>query len=77
MLNEPDPFSGEDSDGSIVSYLWEQTSGQSVSLAGSDSSRATFDILTVTGTTELAFRLTVTDNSGAMATDEIVITLTP
>jgi chitinase len=64
-----------DSDGSIVSYLWEQVSGMSVTLNNATSSQADFDIPTIIGVTNLVFSLTVTDNQGATDTDEVLIIL--
>jgi hypothetical protein len=66
---------GNDQDGSIASYLWEQTSGTSVTLINANTGQAYFDIPAITGTTELRFTLTATDNLGATATDEVVITV--
>jgi hypothetical protein len=64
-----------DSDGSIVSYLWEQVSGMSVILNNASTSQAYFDIPTILGRTELRFSLTVIDNQGATAIDEVLIIL--
>ncbi|MGX5203202.1 PKD domain-containing protein [Aliikangiella sp. IMCC44632] len=66
-----------DSDGSIVSYQWTQTSGTSVSLNGSDTSSATFMAPTRTEPEDLYFTFTVTDDDGATASDTLVITVTP
>ncbi|PHS19507.1 MAG: hypothetical protein COA86_04285 [Kangiella sp.] len=68
--------SGSDPDGTIISYLWEQTAGISVTLVNPSASQAYFDIPTITNTVELRFTLTVTDDIGAIATDEVVITIT-
>ena len=67
--------SGTDSDGTIVSYSWAQTSGTSVTLQNSDSSTATFEAPEVTTDEQLIFELTVKDNDGAVATDSVQITI--
>ncbi|WKV12902.1 PKD domain-containing protein [Marivirga harenae] len=58
--------SGTDDDGTISNYLWEKTSGPSVSLSNVNNSTATASNL-VTGT--YTFRLTVTDDDGASDSD--------
>jgi PKD repeat protein len=67
--------SGSDSDGSIVTYRWRQVSGPGVVLSGSNTSQARFMTPSVFVTTPLTFELTVTDNDGATASDEVVITV--
>jgi len=63
--------SASDSDGSIASYLWLQTSGPAVALANSDSAEVSFSAPQESAT--LTFRLTVTDNEGATANDDVSI----
>lgn len=66
-----------DSDGSIVSYLWEQTSGSpGVTIVDADRDRASFDAPQVGTDTTLTFRLTVTDDDGLTDTDEVMIQVT-
>ncbi|HWK50917.1 MAG TPA: glycosyl hydrolase family 18 protein, partial [Steroidobacter sp.] len=65
--------SGTDSDGSIASYRWTQTSGPTVTLNGATSATATFNAPQVTTSTSLTFRLTVTDNLGATGTDDVTV----
>jgi len=60
-----------DSDGSIVSYSWAQTSGETVSLTDADTATATFTTPDIGGLLE--FSLTVADNQGATATDSVTI----
>jgi uncharacterized protein YfaP (DUF2135 family) len=67
--------SGTDSDGTIASYSWVQTSGTSVTLQNADSSTATFQAPEVAADEQLIFELTVTDDDGASATDSIQITI--
>jgi len=65
-----------DSDGSIVSYNWVQTTGDSVVLTGSDTGAPSFPIPAVSTNTSLTFTLTVTDDGGATATDDVVVLVT-
>ena len=62
-----------DPDGSITSYAWLQTAGPAVTIVGSDSLEASFDAPEESA--NLKFRLTVTDNGGATAYDEVTITV--
>ena len=68
--------SGSDSDGTIASYAWSQTSGDSVDITNASSASASFTAPSVDADTALVFRLTVTDNDGATATDDVTITVT-
>lgn len=65
-----------DSDGSIVSYAWTQTSGPSVTLIGADSVNSSFATDTFTQSETLQFTLTVTDNKGATASDSVAVSVT-
>jgi hypothetical protein len=60
--------SGSDGDGTISSYSWSKVSGGNISFSAPSSPSTT-----VSGLTQgnYNFRLTVTDNSGATATDEV------
>jgi hypothetical protein len=60
-----------DSDGTIASYAWAQTSGTTVTLAGSGATR-TFTPATIGSRT---FQVTVTDDDGATATDSVTVTV--
>lgn len=61
-------------DGTITSYLWEQTSGQSVVLSGAATSRPSFTAPYVQqGGDTLVFRLTVTNNNNVPDTDTVNI----
>ncbi len=72
-----------DSDGTIASYQWEQVSGPTTaSLSGSTSATLSVDNLKLDETFAAqsrpegyVFRVTVTDNSGASATDEVRVKL--
>lgn len=65
-----------DADGTIVSYRWQQIAGPSVRLRNASTAVASFRAPEVKQTTILTFRLTVTDNDGGTATDEVSITVT-
>lgn len=69
--------SGGDQDGSIVSYAWTQIAGPTVLLSGSDSMSASFTAPQTSGSQALVFRLTVTDDDGATAIDEVTVTTQP
>ena len=65
-----------DSDGTVETYRWEQVYGPSVLL--SDKNQASTSFVApeaTTGSQVLTFRLTVTDDNDATATDEVVVTI--
>jgi gliding motility-associated-like protein len=66
--------SGTDSDGSIASYLWTKVSGGAATLTNANMASLTASAL-VAGT--YVFRLTVTDNQGAQASDDATVTVNP
>ena len=70
---------GTDSDGRITGYQWTQLTGTKVSLTAIDLDAAHFSFVAPsTGaedSTTLEFRLQVTDNDGATATDTVVFTI--
>lgn len=69
--------SGSDPEGGSLSYGWAQTGGSpTVTLSGSGGASASFMAPAVTADTALAFRLTVTDSGGRMATDTVSVTVT-
>jgi VCBS repeat-containing protein len=69
------PGSGSDPDGTIASYAWAQTAGPTVALSGANAATASFTAPQVTASTVLTFRLTVTDNAGATASDTVNVTV--
>jgi lysophospholipase L1-like esterase len=68
---------GTDTDGSIVSVAWVQSSGSLMTLNGADTYNATFTAPAVTQEMTLTFRLTVIDNEGLTASDDVIITVNP
>lgn len=67
--------SGTDPDGNISSYEWVKISGPTGSAFSSQNSAATSVTGLVAGTYQ--FQLTVTDNSGATASDVVMINVLP
>ncbi|HEY9049613.1 MAG TPA: tandem-95 repeat protein [Ohtaekwangia sp.] len=66
--------SGTDTDGTITTYLWEKLSGPAVTLGATNQTTLNLTNL-VQGT--YSFRLTVTDNNGAKATDLVAVVVLP
>ena len=64
-----------DTDGTINTTKWVQTGGTKVQLSNPWSLTPTFISPEVTTQKTLAFTLTVTDNEGASASDEVLITI--
>ncbi len=62
-----------DEDGSIASYRWAQTSGQSVEIDDADTANASFlaPEVALNQKITLSFDVTVIDNNGSIATDSI------
>jgi chitinase len=67
--------SGTDTDGTIASYRWTQTAGTAVTLNAANTATSSFTAPQVSLNTARSFRLTVTDNQGASASDEVTITV--
>jgi len=65
----------DDVDGTIAVYSWIQTSGTSVILDHSDSAAASFTAKDLTQEETLVFELTVTDNDGGNASDEVSVSI--
>ena len=60
-----------DTDGTIVHYHWDQTWGTPVTLVGADTAVATFE--GPAANDFLMFRLTVTDDAGALDQDAVSV----
>ena len=65
--------SGTDSDGTVISYFWTQTSGPTAKIAAPNSPGTAISNLTSAGT--YIFTLTVTDNDGSTGSDKITVTV--
>ncbi len=63
--------SGSDADGTIATYAWARVSGPTTFTLGTANAATTTLTNLVAGT--YVFRLTVTDNSGATATDNVTV----
>jgi len=70
-----DGTASSDADGTIATYLWEQTSGTTVTLTDAGTATASFVVPDVTETTSWGFSLTVTDDEGATDTDETEVSV--
>ena len=72
---------GTDTDGSIATYQWSQVSGDAVTITNANAATANFTapvVLVGSATPKvLTFRLTVTDNEGATAFSDTIITVNP
>jgi gliding motility-associated-like protein len=66
--------SGTDVDGTIASYAWAKVSGPTATMSGQATNTLSLSAL-LQGT--YVFSLTVKDNSGATATDNVTITVNP
>ncbi|MBV1909340.1 MAG: VCBS repeat-containing protein [Kangiellaceae bacterium] len=64
-----------DLDGSIETYLWEQTAGPTVSFSGADTDTLSFTAPNYTVDTDLSFSVTVTDDGGLTANDSVTVTV--
>ena len=65
-----------DRDGQAVAYAWRQVSGQAVPLGNTTSVPLTFTVPKSFKAGDLVFELTVTDNLGATASDQVKVTVT-
>lgn len=66
-----------DSDGQIAQVSWEQISGPPITLSRATTLSPGLIAPAVRETTALTFRISVQDNAGASASDEVTITVTP
>ncbi|MGQ8367375.1 PKD domain-containing protein [Glaciecola sp. 1036] len=65
----------QDPDGTITSYLWEQTTGEDVMLDANDRATITFTSGDINSNTILEFTVTVSDNDGETASDTLIVNL--
>ena len=65
----------QDADGSIASYAWVQTAGPAVTLTTPKAATTIFVAPQVSSDTVLSFKLTVTDNQGAVASATTSVTV--
>ena len=70
-----DGTGSNDADGSIASFLWQQTSGPAVTIVNATSARASFTAPMAPATLE--FELIVIDNEGAADTSRMTVTVVP
>jgi hypothetical protein len=68
-----DGSKSSDDDGKIASYKWEQTDGEQVDLKKADKQVSSFDVPESAADSKLVFKLTVVDDKGDSADDEIEI----
>lgn len=66
-----------DEDGEIISVLWQQIGGDSVTLIDESNLTSRFTAPNTSTTKTLTFRLTATDNNNASSSDEVNVTITP
>lgn len=64
---------GTDTDGTVETYSWTQTSGDTVSLTGADSASLSFTAPIVTEDQTLEFEVSVTDDDGATGSTSVSV----
>jgi len=69
--------SGSDSDGLIVGFSWEQTSGPSVTLRSANTDQASFTAPQGNTPMTLQFKLTISDDCGGSGNDEVTVFVEP
>ena len=72
-----DGSGSSDPDGTVAGYQWTQSTGPVVSLSNEDQASASFVAPELNMATELVFRLTVTDDDGEAASDDVSVTVQP
>ena len=71
-----DGSGSSDPDGTVVRYLWTQPTGPLVSIPDEAQVSTSFTVPELNVATTLVFRLTVTDDDGATASDDVSVTVT-
>ena len=66
-----DGSGSSDPDGTIATYLWEQTVGDTVAISDDAIAEPSFTAPDTAAAQMLTFRLTVTDNDGSTAADTV------
>ena len=69
--------SATDVDGTISSYSWTQISGTTVTLSDANVAAPTFTAPQVSASENLEFELTVEDDEGGQATDQVTVQVSP
>ncbi len=72
-----DGGNSSDPDNDLLAYLWVQTSGPPVTLAGSDTSTPTFTAPQVDGAEQVVLQLLVSDGALTSEPDEVVVNVLP
>lgn len=68
-----DGSSSYDPEGEALTYRWVQTSGESVTISGSNTAKPTLALPAVDADSSYTFKLTVTDPQGLTNSDSVVI----
>ena len=66
-----------DNDGSIATYSWVQSSGQSVTMSNASTVAPTFTAPSLSVVVTLSFVVTIIDDRGASSTDSVTVTVNP
>ncbi len=66
---------GADTDGTILSFSWQQESGTAVTITNANMANASFVAPMVAASEDLIFQVTVTDDDGATGSDTITVTV--
>ncbi len=77
VSGDPVTLNGSNSEGSIQSYSWAQTSGPTIALTDANKARATFTAPPTSSDTALTFRLTVVNSADRADTASTVVTVMP